>query len=101
MAYEILPWDDSTNWLADMWYPLAYGTDIEGITDGQYGNDLLMDGYLIYRLTDEDDSGDITPIIGQPMALRDAIEICQEHNKMSFPQLLKMMGRIPITRSKL
>jgi hypothetical protein len=89
VAYEKLPWQNTRKWVKNKWYPLAYGTDIEGVTEGA---DLLMDGYGIYSLErrmDEDITEDIYPVLVGAFSLRTAVDICEAHNGMTMKKIME------------
>jgi hypothetical protein len=93
MAYEELPWQETRKWIKTKWYPLAFGTDIDGLTEGK---SLLMDGYGVYSLErrmDEDITEDVYPVISQPFTLREAVEICEAHNGMTMKELMEFYNK--------
>ncbi len=76
-VYDAVPWKDSSKWKKGCWYPMAVGSMwCDKVT--------VMEGYDIFT-QDPEMPDDIIPAgEHRTLTFREAIKICEDHNKWSF-----------------
>ena len=73
-----LPWTDTSKWKFGKWYPLAVGLM------SRETKEWCLNSYGVFRLDEDDKSGDIYPVISSNLSLENALSICEDHNNEKF-----------------
>ncbi len=80
MSYDKFPFEDSESFMKGKWYPMPVG--------GYWhdGPKTYLDGYMIFKLIDDRENGDIEPICGEVFNLKTAVSICESFNGEMFEE---------------
>lgn len=80
VSCDKFPFTDSRSFEKGKWYPMPLGSYWHD------GPKTYLEGYGVFKLDDFADNGDIVPIVAQPLPLRMAVLICEDHNEEMFQE---------------